>query len=467
MLTNHKHKRNLSLKNSHSNTKPYAVIQPKGLDLSWLIEKSIIDFDYHLDFLKYIIHHIYSEKAKRIESFKKQETANIPIPLSSLKLQKLNYNYRKHIRYLGKIHFDTFNILFRTNYIIDQSSYKYTLGPYFKNRDLSLSTIQDYKLINKIKQQQIKIAPKYMTGSYYFLTKYFNKDLLTLNLSVAMDICYSRYTNNKNYSKYLKEANHIVELYNGIYRLYYSPDTDGRVHSNITRLGKPYRKVIRYNGKSLVEVDLSNSIPFFLAITLDRTEAWPIDNNIVLLPYMFKKTVVSPDSKEIELMKKISSEGRFYEHFIDGFVEYYSSTKIASTYEYYFEDKFNGTFEHTRKVVKKSIVAMIFGKVEQLPEVENIFSHSFPTILKYINAFKTKYGYKKLSHCLFQLEAHFMIDKIARSFNKEYWRKAPVFTLHDCLITTEDYATELESHIKDSFIDMLGVSPRLKLEHWN
>lgn len=67
---------------------------------------------------------------------------------------------------------------------------------------------------------------------------------------------------------------------------------------------------------------------------------------------------------------------------------------------------------------------------------------------------------------LLQTESCLMLDKVARRFNAKYWRAAPIFSLHDCLITTIGSESQLESIFKEVFIEEFDVAPKVETESW-
>ena len=60
-----------------------------------------------------------------------------------------------------------------------------------------------------------------------------------------------------------------------------------------------------------------------------------------------------------------------------------------------------------------------------------------------------------------------MIDKIAREYDKIHKGKVPIFTLHDCLITTVSHVEELKDFMEKKFIDLFEVAPNLTIEKSN
>ena len=83
------------------------------------------------------------------------------------------------------------------------------------------------------------------------------------------------------------------------------------------------------------------------------------------------------------------------------------------------------------------------------------------------NSGDSKERHKKIAYCTFQFEAKTMIDKIAREYDKIHKGKVPIFTLHDCLITTVSHVEELKDFMEKKFIDLFEVAPNLTIEKSN
>ena len=54
-------------------------------------------------------------------------------------------------------------------------------------------------------------------------------------------------------------------------------------------------------------------------------------------------------------------------------------------------------------------------------------------------------------------------ELLKRDFNKKYSKTAPIFSLHDCLITTEDFASELKKTFEVVLNRELANKPMTKI----
>lgn len=458
------------------------ILVPKDRDLEKFLTEHSNEFDS--EYLKFLIHYVIEGLSKVIINPKSADEKNVSLSRRYISIHSKNdviineKKHREHINLLRSNKIDivrrrsftkytdeTIGVLYRKNYKQGVNSFGYRLNPRFYSKKLELHTITNYKLINKFKKYYTTIHPIVENGKYKFLKKFFDPKKLHIDIEEAIKLCESRKDLHKSKSKYLNEMVQIVDLHNGIYRIYHKSQTDGRVHSNLTRLPKVYRRFIKYNDTALVEVDLSNSIVYFLSMLLSNKLNLTLINKSSLL-HMFVNSLPNLDNKEIELMQVTAINGSFYDDFITQYQKVYIADDIRIMFENDNDEIFDGSFEHLRRLVKTKILAMIFAKSKDYKIEQEIFNSKFPQILNAINQFKNIHGHETLSHSLLQLEALFIIDKAGRSFNKKHWRNAPLFTLHDCLITTINYKKELRIYMEDTFKNSFGISPNMKVKEW-
>jgi len=173
--------------------------------------------------------------------------------------------------------------------------------------------------------------------------------------------------------------------------------------------------------------------------------------------------------EEVQLFGKLVLSGEFYEYFFPEFyalkLEYLEQLCLSLL-----KKEFTSEYSQFRRIVKSAILGMFFAKTSEFKSIQSIFMKKFPSIHQWINKTKVcgsgKDRYKQLSNALFQFEAYYMLQKIAKSFNKRHRGQIPLFTIHDCLVTTVNHLDELHRFMKSEFEDAFGVSPQLKKEIW-
>lgn len=479
--------------------KPLAVLIPERINIEGIVNVNPSLFEE--DYLRYLINTIVIKQGRIVENKQIEDENNLYerryystseryVKIESLKKGKQYSNHKLMIEHLCGNNFTIkrsrtrrkqISIFQRIQYKVGENSFEYRFGAYFRKNKLRIEYIHDNKIIDAVKQQYSKCDGELNTGSFKFLSKFFNQDKLQIDLAKAVELCEQRYETHQKYGVYVKEMTQIVNIYNGIYGLTFKRNSLGRVYTNITQLPKIYRKFITYDNKQLSEIDISNSVIFFLGLLLDGT----LNKNPIIelfnksifnilnekssfLLLMFYKSFESLSQKEIQLLKLLGNNGKFYDEFVSDFVKAYSFEEMKDFYESENDDVYMGTDEQIRRVCKKQLIAMLFAKSTQKQslKVQEIFKTKFPEMLERINKFKDEAGHEKFSHILFQIEACFVVDVVARKFNRKYWKNAPIFTLHDCLITTFDYVGKLEQVFNDSFMDYLGCIPKTEVKEW-
>lgn len=470
----------------------FAVLIPERIHIE---EITNVNPSLQADYLRYCISSVILKQGYKIEEQHLNKSTNYPnssndnyVPIKPISTGSQYQKYKQACEYLCQNNFETrksrsttknISILNRKKYVVNESPFTYRLDSHFKNAKLKIEYIIDKNIIDKSKEDLSKLDSIFKRGTYQFLHKYFNPTKLEIDLEGAKELCDDRFRSHKDYNKYIRELTQIVFIYNGTYRLSYVSNSTGRLYTNLTQLPKVYRRFITYNNEKLVEVDISNSVIFFLSLIINNTINSTSLNNILISNInnissnststllMFSKSLENLSKKEIELIQEYSKEGNFYDLFVDDFEENFTSEEMKSLFENESNETYVGSFHQKRKVCKKQILAMLFAEPHQYEDIQEIFKLKFPELLEKLNAFKLEYGYKKLSFLLFQLESLFVLDIVARKFNKKYCKKAPIFTLHDCLITTEDYGNNLQICLNDSMNEILGCAPKTKIEKFN
>lgn len=464
----------------------YYILKPKNLNLERLVNKYQPDFKLNLDYAYLIIYLVIMWSDKKNNS--KQ------VYLHSKFLEKLiGRDYHKYIDFLLENYPVTGNVLNGFKYKKGFHPFSYKLTKYYFDGGFELYIINDYKLINKFKSLFTKSINENIRTNYYFLLKYFKNNKLTV-FSPFEAIEQTNYLTSE---KRLKNALNLIRFLNGEHKLTLKTTTDGRVHSNITRLSKSSRNYLQYDGEFLAEIDISSAVPYFLFLTMNSY----LNNNLIYLnnfqynshiPYtnMFDEVTGDIDKSELQQFGKSILEGQLYKQFSELMLSqtFYESkgldfNKVTKYYQHEFKDSFgyyfDGDMDDLKKFSKKRMLAMLFAKTSLYKFEQIIFKELYPTILKFINEFKDVQQYKdcedlkwtkedshkKLSCFCFQFEAKVMIDNIAREFDKLHKGKTPVFTLHDCILTTSHYAEELKDFMRNKFIQLFGVAPNLTLEH--
>jgi len=192
-----------------------------------------------------------------------------------------------------------------------------------------------------------------------------------------------------------------------------------RIFSPITSSPKDIRPFVSYHGKNLFDIDVSCALPTLFNIYLDHK---------------------SEDEKLFQYLTSSSSDSYdLYEYLGELWGE---------------DDRDN--------VVKPLTMVLFFGKESTIRLYRNKFKNEFPTVYETMANLK-KTNYKILATELMQLERKIMIDTVSAGLIKEN-KEMPLLTIHDGILTTEEFAEKTRSRIQKEIKDMIGIIPKVKIE---
>ena len=446
----------------------YFIIKPVTLNLEERIKKFPPDFKFNLDYAYWVINLVLEKTAYRSE----EKEEDIWVSLCSRLLKTHPYDYRKHIRYLCENFPGSGNVFFRNDYQKGKC-YSYRISQFYSGDAVEAYQVTDKKLVNFLRLSTGVQSNNAFKKHYSFLAKYFSSDNLNIDLKEALWENRLRYRTN--YQKHLLGAVQAINIANGNYNLKHTSNSDGRVHSEITRLPKFFRKYLKYEGEKLGEVDISASVPTMLFLVLQNWGREHPHLREVIHPgrkyyhhYMFLKSSVDLDFAEVSVFGKRLFEADFYDSFIEQMHQIHLHDNSLEKDEYFFKNvremfdrEFDGDVADLRAVMKKNILSMFNARPGYYKNEEYVFGKEYPSILNWIKEFK-KIDHRHFSHLTLQTESYFMLNIIARQLNKKYRGKIPILTLHDCIITTEDHLELLENFMEEILSDALGFTPKMK-----
>lgn len=229
---------------------------------------------------------------------------------------------------------------------------------------------------------------------------------------------------------------------------------------------KELRKFIKYDGKNLHSIDIVNSQPFLARPLLNEGyfQRNNISDKIVNprltsqhdFPIMLVENIIKvKNQSDVKNYINVVTQGKFYEQFAEILIE---------------NSLFEGDIEDSliRKKVKEITFASLYSPNTAIgynPEVK-IFSDVFPGVYSMIKIIKTGHGeHSAYSILLQRLEAELILDKVCKRINKAY-PNIPIFTIHDSIVTTEEYIPIVTNFMRKIMKINIGASPVLKIEEW-
>lgn len=427
---------------------------------------------YKRDKLAYILYLIN----KLLETKKADYFNDGFVKINAQVLQKSVKECKSYLKFL--IANDIVQII---GYVPDKHSTLYRFAP-----DYSIG-VKPYEIKNftfkRNLERWINKNNKY-SGKYSFLRKWFNSKF-QINTEFCSLFIEKEFQLKTNFPELVKvnrfgSKKNIIDQYNGalIHIDRYSNsdfqnfvvDANGyRFHSILTNTRSMLRNGLSYNGEKLVSTDISNSQPF-LSILLFSKVFWDkkaqfyknqrikeiinkiiVNNNIKSLPLMLATISEILDKPDVLMYKDLVCAGQFYEYFEK---EYYNRT---------------GLHHSDRGVLKSEMFLVLFSKNSYVGRKDtkgkDIFAEIFPNVYRLFEIIKT--GDNTLLPLLLQrIESLIVLDDICFNISEEY-PHVPLFTIHDSIITTENYADLIHSTMDEKLQQWIGYKPTLKVEKWD
>lgn len=420
------------------------------------------------------------------------------VPLHSGTLQGLNRQYRDYLDYAVKAGIIEEN----RYYVVDKRCRHFRFFPEHDSPIVPVAEFDTGLPLTKSNKPGIIDLPK----KYRFLMHPFKSGLLEVDADNAKNFFENQY------EYYLRKPDQIpfdhktgkrknpVDKYNSaiinIERIveedYFMSldDSAGRLHTNMTNMPGLLRNFLKYNGQPLVSVDISNCQPYLVngllqphfydcaAKIFEKTDfgvlegkfeekepdphfnmttvsthmsgEWYKEVAVTSSPFMLVNLGQINATQEIQEFREITVSGMFYERF-----QYHLVRDLGNQYE-------------DRDLAKLEALRALFTGNRYLhqhgAEAKKCFSMHYPNIYKLITHLKK--SNKKFFPALLQaMEAEIMLNRVARRIRNQR-RKIPVFTIHDCLLTTADNVEYVKQVIYEEFTRCIGAPPHLKLEYY-
>lgn len=270
-----------------------------------------------------------------------------------------------------------------------------------------------------------------------------------------------------NSSKYISSYCKLEKIKNWSNVRKFSVDKKvGRLHTPFTNLKSEFRQFISFDGSRLVNVDIKNSQPFFLACLLDeRTwENFALEEKILLY---------SPTIREKGGDYLINTKNAFLKK--GGITETYSINYIREATSGLLYDNISKSLNcNDRKVAKDLVFKYLFSPLWFKHPVVVYFKCHFP----HIDVFRRRLnlGFHKtrkqkrspseqsntLALLLQKIESTFILNHVAPVIDEELG--IPYLTIHDSFMVPIGFEKEVKAIIIRVALDCFGISPKIKIE---
>ncbi|MCT4118348.1 hypothetical protein ACH34E_06985 [Elizabethkingia anophelis] len=421
------------------------------------------------------------------------------IPLNATSLRQKNYLYKQYFDYFEEIQLLESMNYSTTSHTCNRYRYNYKAIKSEGNECIDFSTFEvtDKKLNNKIVEQNLCNDS---FSSCPHLCKWFNNglsiDFAGVNHKFQSEFCYNKYqlTYRKTNPIMTKAYNYwysALTLHEKCFRATRNPETDNRLHTNITNMPSAFRPFITYEEENIVSLDIKNSQPYFMILLLERFNDIRIKGIMSkiygsigsMLQKLEETTSGWAFQEEFSPLKEAVLGGSFYEYLGQFFdikpvkiiIDKENPDKKTEIYEmkFYNSDLKRSvleTFVGKRNLMKKLTLQILYTPLTKPSKEYLVFKEHFPQLCSCIELFKThtdeKDSYKMFPKLLQHIESDCVLNVITPEIAKQY-PEMPIWTIHDSFCTTITWYYILKDIVKKTFYTYSGgVMPQLKAEYW-
>jgi len=357
---------------------------------------------------------------------------------------------------------------------------RYKLGSNYGSQLIKYTVISDnsafIKKRNSFKIDRMMVANKKCNH----LTKWLNPELLTIDSDKAINYIRKEYVGKGNIHRKNKRIFSIKSIENK-YWTYSREGLDDRLHTVLTSLPKDLRQYVKYNGESLISLDIKNSQPFILASILNQLINPNInkingyiegkDNNkySFIMCDLFRNTLIK---SELELFINQVLDGTFYESYGDilyneAIISEDINNKCYLTNIIKIPNKplRIKKFDNRREAAKHVIMQTLFSSEKYHANIITVFEKHYKEVYR-VTQFIKKDKEKNFFPILLQnTEANSILDYCTKIISNKY-PDMPLFTIHDSIITTSICPVNLEEEFTKLLCFYFGICPKLGTEHW-
>lgn len=349
---------------------------------------------------------------------------------------------------------------------------KYRLYDEYQNTDIN------YKTIQKVKTQK--------PSETILLDAFFN-DRLTIDTGYNETL--KEVTNKvKPYLKTERETlilknkmgkwlSTINDIENKMY--WYKKSTSNyRYNTNITNLTKVLRGNLRYNQSPLVQVDIKASQIYLLASILNYD--FFKSNNPISFQTLTKHMVIPKSNLN---PKHYMFSPLMWAHFLKMDLKEVIKNDYKDHTEFekfrdadYEEDFYSQLFQleygvlpskEQRNEIKKDVMYVLFqNNRAHRKKIHGVFllRRHYPFIERSILSIIDGMGSTNFALLLQRFESVMILDNVVPEFHR-VCPEAPIFTIHDSVLTTPEYGSELQKVMYDVLYKSTGIKPGLSLEY--
>ncbi|MEP7376546.1 MAG: hypothetical protein ABI675_24320 [Chitinophagaceae bacterium] len=265
----------------------------------------------------------------------------------------------------------------------------------------------------------------------------------------------------------------------------FSLSSSRRLYSTLGFLKKEFRQFVSYDGCRLVELDAGNCQPYLIQglfnhlfwtnqhdhFNVKDIKQYHITNNYLKvlnsscfswfkLSTMLGNLAETVYRQGFQRYQHDVNKGIFYQTFYDN---HSSSPGKDNLYEDEFFD--GSTDEKAIASLKYRILKYVNASYRWNSPVKNGFKKDYPEVHELLMTLKKYDRNNDISTFMHAIEATIFLFLIAKRFAIEYADR-PIYSIHDCLITTRGHEKILEEIMLEEFTKCIGIRPVIKTKYW-
>ena len=204
------------------------------------------------------------------------------------------------------------------------------------------------------------------------------------------------------------------------------------------------------------------------------------DKNILTLkdihPELYSYLRQSPAWLQLKTLAKSDDELKVLRISIENYKSAVLAGKLYEGIADFIRLDTEGKKVFTREQAKKQTMTLLFGdpkscKIMYLDAFKTFKSH-YPDVAHLFELFKSRpvddskaTHYEDFAILLQRIESHMILNMITKKFHQTF-TNAPLFTIHDCVVTDLEHKEQLAEIINSELTRVIGAPPKVKFDNW-
>jgi len=388
------------------------------------------------------------------------------IALNSSVLQSVIRDYNRYLDYL--LHHQILE--HDGKGFSDHNSRRFRLTAKYRQQETKIYTIFDRQIIKQATKYRLdKSTIKQFPELYQWLD----------HLSIDKDKAREKLEQLKQegiVTDIRKHLNYVDAIQNKSKWLFRQGDT-GRLYTHVCFMKRELREFLRYNGtQKLVKIDVKNCLPFISLAILDKKIFDKLEILKLIETTNNKYFCLYLNSFNSLTLVKIHSEEHIFED-----VALFRQEIVEGTLYDYVRDEYDSRHGcyFKRDIAKRKILNVLNRPPDMQDKWSEVLDILFPNVMQAFRELSTGYwkikkgkGKRKweegdqvspFAHLTQRLESSLILEDIVNTII-QYDSTIPLYTIHDCIMTTPEHAKYVEDTLKSRFRHHFGVAPEVTVD---